>query len=153
MGVEKEDPAALAAELALAVTRLRARIRTEVAAKTGHWAGRWTWAQMATLTRIIDNGPITASELAKAENMRQQSMSELLANLREDGLIRSEKDPADGRKSLLEATSEGRAVAARLTATRKDWLESALREDATAAERKTVQAAVQIINRLVDSRK
>lgn len=153
MSVEEKGTAALAAGLAMAMTRLRARIRMEAAAKSTAWTARWTWAQLATLDRIVENGPVTASELARAENVRQQSMSEILALLRADGLVRTERDPGDGRKALILATREGERIGRELKATRDDWLESVLREQLSDEERATVEAAVRIIDRLADGGK
>ncbi|WP_052744232.1 MarR family winged helix-turn-helix transcriptional regulator [Streptomyces odonnellii] len=156
MSIEEKGAAArastLASDLALAMTRLRARLRTETSSRAGRSTGRWSWAQLATLTRIIENGPVTASELAKAENVRQQSMSEILTALRKDGLVRTERDPEDGRKVLLIATPEGEEVSREMRATRDAWLASALRDDVTETERETIEAAIHIINRLAERR-
>ena len=157
MSIEERGVAArastLASDLAMAMTRLRARLRTETASQVGRWTGRWTWAQLATLTRVIENGPTTASELAKAENVRQQSMSEILTVLRRDGLVRTERDPEDGRKVLIRSTPEGEKVGREAKATRDGWLESALRDDVSDAERETIEAAILIINRLAEGRR
>ncbi|MFF7154267.1 MarR family transcriptional regulator [Streptomyces sp. NPDC008139] len=121
---------------------LRARLRAESATDDM----RWTWSQITTLGRIVDEGPTTASDLAAAEHVRRQSMAETLAALRDVGLITSGKDPADGRKTLLHATAEGRAPVETIPAVREAWLE-AVRDLLRADERRTLLKAAEIMNR------
>ncbi|MFE2183456.1 MarR family winged helix-turn-helix transcriptional regulator [Streptomyces sp. NPDC059455] len=104
---QRPKPAAeAAAALMKAMTRLRARLRTESAPDDM----QWTWSQLTTLGRVVELGPVTASELAQAEHVRRQSMAETLAALRTGGLVSTGKDPDDGRKTLIHATPEGRAL-------------------------------------------
>ncbi|MFF6958254.1 MarR family transcriptional regulator [Streptomyces sp. NPDC008317] len=147
MDSEPRPQAGTAAELMKAMTRLRARLRAESATDDM----RWTWSQITTLGRIVDEGPTTASDLAAAEHVRRQSMAETLAALRDGGLITSGKDPADGRKTLLHATAEGRALVETIPAVREAWLEAAVRDLLRADERRTLLKAAEIMNRLADS--
>ena len=62
-----------ATELMKAMTRLRARLRSESAPTEM----RWTWSQLTTLGRIISEGPATVSELAHAEHRSEEHTSEL----------------------------------------------------------------------------
>jgi DNA-binding MarR family transcriptional regulator len=136
-----------AAELMKAMTRLRARLRTESAP----YDMQWTWSQLTTLARIVEDGSVTASELAQAEHVRRQSMAETLAALRTGGLITTAKDPGDGRKTLIEATPEGRALIATIPAARVSWLGGAIEAHLRADERETLLKAAAIMNRIADS--
>jgi len=136
-----------AAELMKAMTRLRARLRTESA--PGDM--QWTWSQLTTLARIVGEGSITASELAQAEHVRRQSMAETLATLRAGGLITTTKDPEDGRKTLIQATPEGQALTRTIPAARVTWLGEAIEAHLRADERETLLKAAAIMNRIADS--
>jgi DNA-binding MarR family transcriptional regulator len=136
-----------AAELMKAMTRLRARLRTESAPTEM----LWTWSQLTTLGRIIEQGPTTTSALAQAEHVRRQSMAETVAALREGALIDSERDPSDARKTLITATAKGRSLLQNIPAAREAWLSVAIQALLDPAERQLLLKAAAIMNRLADS--
>ena len=138
---------AAAAELTKAMTRLRARLRSETAPDEMPW----TWSQLMTLARVIDDGPTTASTLAQAEHVRRQSMAETLAVLRSHDLIATEPDPSDGRKTLISATAAGRALVATIPVAREEWLAGALRKLLQPAEQRILRQAAEIMNRIADA--
>ena len=136
----------VATELMKAMTRLRARLRTESAPSEM----RWTWSQLMTLSRIVKEGPTTTSALAQAEHMRRQSMAETVAALRANGLITSGPDPDDGRKTLISATSQGAALSKNISAARQAWLDEAMAR-LDPADQQTLLKAASIMNRIADS--
>ena len=139
--------AEVAADLMKAMTRLRARLRAESAPTEM----RWTWSQLTTLGRIVEEGPTTTSALAQAEHVRRQSMAETVAALRADGLICFDQHPTDGRKVLISATPEGRDLLQNIPAAREAWLEAAFRTHLEPEERQTLLKAAAIMNRIADS--
>jgi DNA-binding MarR family transcriptional regulator len=136
-----------ATELMKSMTRLRARLRAE-SAPTEMSS---TWSQLTTLARIAEAGPTTISALAQAEHVRRQSMAGTVARLREDGLISSEQDAHDGRKTLVRATPAGLALVTTIPAAREAWLDLAIRTLLTQRERQTLLRAAEIMNRVADS--
>jgi len=136
-----------AAELTKAMTRLRARLRSETAPDEMPW----TWSQLMTLSRIVEQGPTTASALAQAEHVRRQSMAETLAALRAHDLIVTEPDPSDGRKTLISATDAARALMATIPAAREEWLGAALRRLLQPGEQQILLQAAAIMNRIADA--
>ena len=136
----------VAVELMKAMTRLRARLRSE----SGSGEMALTWSQLMTLSRIVKEGPVTATELAHAEHVRRQSMAETVAALRAGDLITSFPDPYDGRKSLLQATSAGVALSRSIPVAREAWLSSVVETGLTAQERQVLREAAAIMNRLAD---
>jgi DNA-binding MarR family transcriptional regulator len=138
---------AIAAELMTAMTRLRARLRSESTPSDM----RWTWSQLAALGRIVEDGPTTMTDLALAEHVRRQSMAETVAGLRADGLVESQPDPADGRKVLLVATAKGRDLLKGIPAAREAWLGIVMNGMLDREEQQTLCKAAAIMNRLADS--
>lgn len=65
-------------------------------------------AAYGLLMRLSETGPCRASELADFFGIGKGTMSRQLKDLEALGLVQKEKDPADGRASLLELTDEGR---------------------------------------------
>jgi len=138
---------ATATELMTAMTRLRARLRSE----STPGGMRWTWSQLAALGRIAERGPTTTTDLAQAEHVRRQSMAETVAALRADGLVETRPDPADGRKTLLVATQKGRDLSEIIPAAREAWLSRAMDSALDGDERQTLREAAAIMSRLADS--
>src|SRR5450755_5186093 len=96
-------PDSLAVRLALAIKRLHGRLREAA------WAGEVELpvAQVAVIKRLRNGGPTTASALAAAEHVTHQAITQTLSALKRTGLVRSEADPADGRKSVISVTPTG----------------------------------------------
>jgi len=147
MASRTADATMIATELMTAMTRLRARLRSE--STPGDM--RWTWSQLAALGRIAVEGPTTMTVLAQAEHVRRQSMAETVAALRADGLVESRPDPSDGRKTLLAATQKGRELVETIPATREAWLGFAMDSTLSRDERQTLRQAAAIMSRLADS--
>jgi DNA-binding MarR family transcriptional regulator len=138
---------AVAAELMTAMIRLRARLRSESTPTDM----RWTWSQLAALGRIVHGGPTTMTDLALAEHVRRQSMTETVAGLRADGLVEARPDAADGRKVLLVATGKGRDLLETIPAAREAWLSVAMNAMLDGEEQRTLREAAAIMSRLADS--
>jgi DNA-binding MarR family transcriptional regulator len=136
-----------AAELMKAMTRLRARLRTESAPTDMSW----TWSQLTTLGRIVDEGETTTTVLAQAEHVRRQSMAETITALHADGLVALRPDPDDGRQTLITPTPKGEELLRTIPAVREAWLDAAIVDQLTASERRTLLKAAEVMNRLADS--
>lgn len=65
-------PAGTAVGLMRAMTRLRARLRTEAPIDDTPV----TWSHLTVLHRVVEQGPLTATELAQTEHVRRQPMAE-----------------------------------------------------------------------------
>ena len=141
-------PGGTALGLMRAMTRLRARLRSEAPLDDLPV----TWSHLTVLHRIVEQGPVTATELAQAEHVRRQSMAETLAGLRAGGLITDGRDPSDGRKVLVSATLAGRALVERSAATREAWLSKAISNTLDAEEHRVLIRAAEIMDRLADAK-
>jgi DNA-binding MarR family transcriptional regulator len=136
-----------ATELMKAMTRLRARLRSESAPTEMPW----TWSQLTTLGRIVAEGPTTMSELAHAEHVRRQSMAETVAALRAHDLVAAAQDPDDGRKTLITATAKGRSLLETIPAAREAWLAAAITKALGPGEEQALLKAAAIMNRIADA--
>ena len=101
------------------------------------------------LVRLDKSGPASASELAGAERIRPQSMAATLATLDEQGLIRRERDPEDGRRMLVSLTATGLQHATGGRREREDWLARTLREVCTEPELQAILVAAGALERVV----
>ncbi|MFC6646124.1 MarR family winged helix-turn-helix transcriptional regulator [Granulicella cerasi] len=135
---------ALAADLRATIGRLKRRLQEQSGASD------LTSSQITVLVRLDKEGPATASALARAEKMRPQSMSAILASLEEAGMVVGSADPHDGRKTLISLTKLCKRWIDVGRAARQDWLTRAVREHLSPAEQKRVAAALPLIKRLAE---
>ena len=135
-----------AVRLAMAVSRLRSRIRTE----SGMRSTGIPISQLAVLARIIDEGPTTAAALAAGEHVTQQAIAQSLATLKERGLVEKQADPSDGRKSLVTATAAGRKLRDGITASRDEWLTQAIDAAVRPEERPLLRETIDLLERIAD---
>ena len=129
-----------------AIVRLRARLRAESA--LGDM--RCTWSQLSTLARIAEDGPATVSDLAVAEHVRPQSMAATVAALRKAGFVAAKSDATDARKTLMSVTPAGRRLLSDIRPVREAWLKTAIEQNLTSAESRTLLKAADIMERLAD---
>lgn len=67
-------------------------------------------ARLSALSVLVYGGARTLGELAAAEQVRPATMTRIVQFLEQDGYVRREPDPADGRVVRLRATPKGRRV-------------------------------------------
>ncbi len=65
-------------------------------------------AQLPVLSALADGKRMSQIELARFAKVEQPSMAQLLARMERDGLIRRERDPDDGRSTVISLTDEAR---------------------------------------------
>jgi DNA-binding MarR family transcriptional regulator len=133
--------------LLMAVTRLRARARSE----GGTERAGLSLMQLAILGRLTNEGARTAAQLAQSEHVTQQAIAQSLAGLKERRLVQLRPDPADGRKALIEPTSMGRELLDSMVGARAAWFARAIDEVVEPGERETLEAAIEILERLADA--
>jgi DNA-binding MarR family transcriptional regulator len=137
-----EVAGALHASVRLLVQRIRQTQAVE---------GDLTSPETSALARLDRTGPATAAELARLERISPQSMGATVAQLEERGLVQRAADPADGRRSILSLSADGRALLQRRRSARSEHLSEALESAFTHAEVKQLQAAAPLIERLAQN--
>ena len=147
MDTQLVDVDEAAVELVLALKRLRARLRAEASPSEG-----WTISQLAALRRVVQEGATTASDLARAEHVRPQSMAAIVTMLREADLVTATPDPADGRKTVLRPTTAGRRLVKARAESRQAWLASALAALDEEGRTDALVDAIVLLNELADWR-
>lgn len=144
-GAEADHPPSLAGDLRVLIGRLRRRLRDETQ------PGDYNWSQISILGRLDRDGPATVSSLARAEDMRPQSMGAIVASLQAAGLISAAPHPTDGRQTLLTITDACRDLVRNHRAAREDWLSKAIQSKLSTDEQHALAHGVELLKRLVDS--
>jgi len=124
------------------IGKLIRRIRSTVAEH------ELSMSESSVLARLDREGPATTADLARAENMRPQSMRTTLAVLEERGFIGRKAHPTDGRQVLIELTGQGLEVRRKMMETKRLWLAQAI-EQLDEVDQQTLKAGIDIMKRLV----
>ncbi|MDN7120407.1 MarR family transcriptional regulator [Nocardioides sp. ChNu-153] len=134
--------AGLAAELRVAVMRLRRRLANERDPANDLGIG-----VMGVLGALHRHGEASVGELAAFEKVQPPSMTRAVRKLEERGYVARRSDERDGRLVLVSLTDAGRELVLADRRRRDEWLARELRA-LTPAERATLRAAVPILARL-----
>ncbi len=135
------DTTRLASELRMVLGHLMRRLRAE---------HRFSLSQGAVLGRLDREGTKSIGDLATAERVRPQSMTQTVSDLEVDGLIARRADPADGRRTLVELTEQGLQTLEQDRRQREGWLARAIAEDLSAEEQQVLMQALALLRRLAE---
>jgi DNA-binding MarR family transcriptional regulator len=112
--------------------------------------GDFTVAQTGVLRRLLDAEALTGTELARAEEMKPQSMGPILTSLEERGIVTGAADPSDGRKTLWSLSGEARRTIAETRASKEDWMVRTIQSKLTDAEQRELARGVELLARLLE---
>jgi DNA-binding MarR family transcriptional regulator len=108
-------------------------------------------SKLSVLGRLHRAGePLTAVELARAERLQPQSLTRIIADLAERGLIARRQDPADRRALLIDITDAGRALLIDDAKLQSVWLARAMQQRLTPTEAALLAIAATLLDRLAD---
>ena len=141
---ESELASSLALDVRMAVRKIKRRLREH-----GDRSDL-TPSQVSVVLRLEELGSATVSSLARAEGMRPQSMSAVIAPLQDAGLVTGAADPNDGRQTLMSLTPKCAEWLAEGRAARQDWLTKRIAQRLTIHEQEKLQAALELLVRLVE---
>ncbi|MFE5409028.1 MarR family winged helix-turn-helix transcriptional regulator [Microbacterium sp. NPDC056569] len=136
------DLSPAASQLRIATFRLARRMRTQRAVDS------MSDGQFAVLAALKVHGPHTLGDLAERERVSAPSMNRTVNCLQDSGYIVRGADERDGRKVVISLTPDGIAVVEETARRRDAWVEASLAE-LTPAERDTLAAAAEIMERMV----
>lgn len=125
-----------------AAIHLLRRLRVEDA------ASGLTAPRLSALSVIVFGGPVTLGELAAAEQVRPPTVSRLVRDLEEEGLVVIEPDEHDRRIRRVRATPRGRRLLFEGKRRRVERLTQDLRA-LTARERRILHQATGILERIL----
>lgn len=134
------DSAAMALRLRDTVGRFVRSVRAA--------SGTATTAQSEVLASLERDGPASVAVLAQARGVTHQSMRLVVARLAGQGLLDLRPDPADGRSQLVSLSAAGRKAVKADQAARCAHLERILDSELTAPERRLLDEAIGLLDRL-----
>src|SRR5579884_558061 len=102
-----------------------------------------TLTQLSAMGTLAKRGPMSAGELAACEKVQPPSMTKVLANLEERGLVRRDAHPTDKRQAIISVTDAGRELLDSERRSRDAWLSKQL-DQLTADERALLRDVVPV---------
>jgi DNA-binding MarR family transcriptional regulator len=105
--------------------------------------------KLSLLGHLYRKGSVSAAELAALDRVQPQSLTRVIAELMEAGLISRREDLSDRRRWLLDITGEGLAMLTHDMQQRDAWLAEAMGE-LSVTEQELLRLAAQLMERLAD---
>lgn len=143
MSDEKEVQ--LASELRFIIGRLGKKIR-----RTSATAERLSLTERSTMALIFQHDEILPNELAAMEKITTQSMSQILSNLLNLGLIKRRISELDKRKVIISLSEEGTDLIHKSRSEKDEWLNRALEATCTTEEQEILKKALVPLAKLVN---
>ncbi|HZY14207.1 MAG TPA: MarR family transcriptional regulator [Beijerinckiaceae bacterium] len=137
------------AELAVATGLHRASLRLARQLRSTRAYGALSNSKLIVVGLLQRNGAMTGAALACELGIQPQSLTRLLAGLESGGLIRRDRDPADGRQALISLTTKGSETLAADMLERRRRLAEALGRVLTPAERDVLRVASGLMEKVV----
>ncbi|MEW5350896.1 MarR family transcriptional regulator [Streptomyces sp. 16-176A] len=144
--MDSASPTVPSDELMLAVEQLVRYVRRSAT------AGGLSTAASSALGRLGSEGPQRLTELARAENVSQPNMTQLVTRMERDGLVRRTADATDGRGVVVAVTDAGLEVFRQRRAERAEALRQ-LVDELTEPEQDAVRIALPALARAVQERR
>lgn len=108
-----------------------------------------TLTQLSAMGTLYKRGAMSAGDLAACEKVQPPSMTKVLANLEERGLVRREPSPADRRQAIIAITQAGEDLLDSERRSRDAWLSRRL-ATLTPDERALLLRVVPILDKLAE---
>jgi len=143
--MSEEKDIQLASELRFIVGRFTKKLR-----RNSETAGRLSLTERSTMALIFQYGEILPNELASMEKITTQSMSQILNNLLNLGLIKRRISELDKRKVIISLSDEGMHLIHKSRSEKDEWLNRAIEATCTAEEQEILKKALAPLARLVE---
>ncbi|MCJ1714783.1 MarR family winged helix-turn-helix transcriptional regulator [Microbacterium sp. M1A1_1b] len=139
MSRRQTDRNEIAARLAAAVGRINRRARSDAAS-----LGYGIVSALATVQR---EGPLRPGDLSRLEVVTKPTMTRILTELEQRGLIEREADPTDGRAFMVSITDAG-VAAVEDARTQRTGIVAELIHDLPAADLAAIAGALDALERV-----
>jgi DNA-binding MarR family transcriptional regulator len=141
-----DSPDVLAAQdLRLAIGRVARRLRQLYATERD---GAANFIELGILVRLQREGPTSPGTLAAGEGVTSQAIAGVVRELERRALVERTGDQADRRRVAVAITDAGRELITSREHAVVDAMVRALADEYTPAERRQLESAVLLLNRL-----
>jgi DNA-binding MarR family transcriptional regulator len=138
---------AAAQELRVAIGRVARRLRQLYATERERAA---SFIELGILVRLQREGPTSPSTLAAGEGVTSQAIAGVVRELERRALVERTGDQTDRRRVAVAITGVGRQLLMSREHAVVDAMIKALADEFTSAERRQLEAAIPLLNRLAE---
>jgi DNA-binding MarR family transcriptional regulator len=138
---------AAAQELRVAIGRVARRLRQLYATERERAA---SFIELGILVRLQREGPTSPSTLAAGEGVTSQAIAGVVRELERRALVERTGDQTDRRRVAVAITGAGRQLLMSREHAVVDAMIKALADEFTSAERRQLEAAIPLLNRLAE---
>ena len=132
-------------ELRTVITRLIKKLRKE--SVTGQ---QLSLTERSTLVLLQQNKQMQPTELAAAEKITNQSMSQILNYLLQMGYITRTVSDADRRKAIITLSAAGEEILKQVRSERDQWLAQAIGATCTADEQEMLKKIIGPLQKIIE---
>ena len=108
-----------------------------------------TLTQVSAMNTLQVHGPMSAGELASYERVQPPSMTKVLANLEERGLVQRAPHPTDRRQAVIAISDAGAALLESERRSRDAWFSKQLAR-LTPEERADLRKVIPVLDKLAE---
>jgi DNA-binding MarR family transcriptional regulator len=137
---------------------LASSLRTSVAAlhkvlrKQASSISTYSMTERETIGLLMRNTALLPTELAALTKVKTQSMSHILNNLEEQGLLKRTPAKDDKRKVYISITPVGKKIVEKARYEWDEWLKDAIEKSLTEKEKKILGESLPVLNKLTEVR-
>ena len=135
----------LSSALRSAVSTLHKGLRKQI-----YSVNSYSMTELETIGLLNRNGMLLPSELAARTRVKNQSMSQILNKLDEQGVIKRTPSKEDKRKVYISLSSQGKKLVEQTRYDRDEWLRSVIEQTLSEKERELLARSIPILNKLAD---
>ena len=135
----------LSSALRSAVSTLHKGLRKQI-----YSVNSYSMTELETIGLLNRNGMLLPSELAARTRVKNQSMSQILNKLDEQGVIKRTPSKEDKRKVYISLSSQGKQLVEQTRYDRDEWLRSVIEQTLSEKERELLARSIPILNKLAD---
>ena len=136
----------IASSLRTVISKMNRKLRKHTSAM-----GELSISEIDTLSFLYNNGCLSPAKLAELNQIKGQSMSEVLTHLKAIGLIDKQQSVTDKRKFDVSLTGQGKNIVEQARDERDGWLSKAIGQKLSDQEKETLSEAITLLGRLADS--
>jgi DNA-binding MarR family transcriptional regulator len=135
----------LESALRTTISTLHKAMRRQMGGFTGY-----SMTELETIGHILKNKQVLPTQLAKHAHITTQSMSQILAKLEQQYIIRKTPSRTDKRKVYISLTAHGKSLVQKTRYERDAWLKNTIDKKLTGKEKKMIEQVLPLLKKLTE---
>jgi DNA-binding MarR family transcriptional regulator len=112
----------------------------------------YSMTEIETVAHLFRNSSLLPTELATLTRVKTQSMSQILAKMEEQGIIKRTPSKEDRRKVYISLTASGKKMVEQTRYERDEWLKGKIEKTLTDKEKDLLVKVLPVLNKLIENK-